>query len=167
MSLPRYFAPIRSLILPNSSRYSGSLTTPPCTQGVNWYVADKPIKLNIKRYLHLKYLSNVSNSHSSTPIESVLMICLSRPTTVILRILLARQTSWRPPFSCFAVDEVEWDVSRLAFFFLGQFSVFLLGSDCLQNPLRCCMPSRFTFTQECRRTHSHLRRPNLAKSSSI
>ncbi|MBN8828238.1 MAG: carbonic anhydrase family protein [Sphingobacteriia bacterium] len=46
-------------LLPNNSNiynYVGSLTTPPCTEGVNWLVMDKPIEASIDEITALRNL---------------------------------------------------------------------------------------------------------------
>ena len=35
-------------------QYSGSLTTPPCSDGVIWLVAQKPLPVNVKTFLGFK-----------------------------------------------------------------------------------------------------------------
>lgn len=34
--------------------YSGSLTTPPCTEGVNWFIATEPLSMPVDAYNALK-----------------------------------------------------------------------------------------------------------------
>lgn len=34
--------------------YTGSLTTPPCTEGVAWYISSKPLPLSVQSYNALK-----------------------------------------------------------------------------------------------------------------
>jgi carbonic anhydrase len=34
--------------------YAGSLTTPPCSEGVSWYVVDKPLEISVDQYLAYK-----------------------------------------------------------------------------------------------------------------
>ncbi|MBD3748770.1 MAG: carbonic anhydrase family protein [Sphingobacteriales bacterium] len=41
--------------------YIGSLTTPPCTQGVNWFVFKEPITASLKQVKELKSLMPVNN----------------------------------------------------------------------------------------------------------
>jgi len=34
--------------------YSGSLTTPPCTEQVNWFVAENPLHISVSQYAAIK-----------------------------------------------------------------------------------------------------------------
>ena len=42
-------------------RYSGSLTTPPCTEGVKWFVLDEPIELSAQQIHALHSIIGTSN----------------------------------------------------------------------------------------------------------
>ncbi|KAM0755191.1 carbonic anhydrase [Meredithblackwellia eburnea MCA 4105] len=41
--------------------YSGSLTTPPCSEGVSWHVATTPLKLSLERFQSLKSTITTNN----------------------------------------------------------------------------------------------------------
>ena len=49
--------------------YAGSLTTPPCTEGITWYVLKAPIEMSqaqIAAYMKLEHLG-----HTNRPIQSL------------------------------------------------------------------------------------------------
>ena len=48
-------------------RYSGSLTTPPCTESVNWLVMTEPVKLPLEQISQYEKLLN----HNNRPIQPV------------------------------------------------------------------------------------------------
>jgi carbonic anhydrase len=50
--------------------YQGSLTTPPCTEGVNWYVIKSPITLSVKQVKELQELMPLNNYRKEQPINS-------------------------------------------------------------------------------------------------
>jgi len=49
------------------SHFKGSLTTPPCSEGVNWYVMDKPIELS---QAQIKKFAKVIG-HNARPVQSL------------------------------------------------------------------------------------------------
>ncbi len=52
---PLDFSPLAALVNTNQFyRYDGSLTTPPCSQGVTWLVAQRTAPLNVASYNALK-----------------------------------------------------------------------------------------------------------------
>ena len=61
------FSPMRLLPRGAGSRrfftYSGSLTTPPCTEGVDWYVYEKPITLSAEQLEQLQGFYNGNDRH--------------------------------------------------------------------------------------------------------
>lgn len=58
--------------LPNNKgyySYTGSLTTPPCTQGVNWIVFKEPITVSLKQVNILKELMPIDNFRNEQPLN--------------------------------------------------------------------------------------------------
>lgn len=57
----------------NYYSYSGSLTTPPCTEGVNWIVFKKPIILSVEEVLKLKNNMPINNYRNEQPLNNRLV----------------------------------------------------------------------------------------------
>jgi carbonic anhydrase len=49
--------------------YIGSLTTPPCTEGVNWFVFKEPITVSLKQVNVLKQLMPINNFRNEQPLN--------------------------------------------------------------------------------------------------
>jgi carbonic anhydrase len=59
-------------LLPNlqtTYRYSGSLTTPPCTEGVTWLVMTEPVHLSAAQLADLKALFKEGNNRPPQPLN--------------------------------------------------------------------------------------------------
>ena len=49
--------------------YIGSLTTPPCTEGVNWFIFKEPITVSLKQVNVLKQLMPINNFRNEQPLN--------------------------------------------------------------------------------------------------
>lgn len=49
--------------------YSGSLTTPPCTEGVRWHVLNQPIEASADQISH--FISLLHDGHNSRPVQEL------------------------------------------------------------------------------------------------
>lgn len=61
-----------NLNLPENNEYytySGSLTTPPCTESVSWYVFKSPITISLKQVKQLQALMPLNNYRNEQPIN--------------------------------------------------------------------------------------------------
>ncbi|PWW73256.1 carbonic anhydrase [Tuber magnatum] len=60
--------------------YSGSLTTPPCSEEVSWYVVEEPLAITVKQFNKMrkiiKFNSRVTqNDYANPPKENLLALC--------------------------------------------------------------------------------------------
>jgi len=46
--------------------YSGSLTTPPCTEQVNWFVAETPLYISVSQYVAIKRAMRFNSRFTQT-----------------------------------------------------------------------------------------------------
>lgn len=44
--------------------YSGSLTTPPCTEQVSWFVSESPITIPAEQFTHLKRATGFNSRYT-------------------------------------------------------------------------------------------------------
>ncbi|MGB5462094.1 MAG: carbonic anhydrase family protein, partial [Aureibaculum sp.] len=49
--------------------YSGSLTTPPCTENVRWYIFKEPITVSVDQVKQLQQLMPVNNYRNEQPLN--------------------------------------------------------------------------------------------------
>lgn len=49
--------------------YVGSLTTPPCTEGVNWFIYKKPITISLKQVKELQKIMPLNNYRNEQPLN--------------------------------------------------------------------------------------------------
>lgn len=49
--------------------YSGSLTTPPCTEGVRWHVLEEPIEASAEQISH--FIGLLQDGHNSRPVQDL------------------------------------------------------------------------------------------------
>ena len=62
---------LSSLFLENKNYYSyrGSLTTPPCTENINWIVFKQPFILSVEEVLKLKKNMPINNYRNEQPLN--------------------------------------------------------------------------------------------------
>jgi carbonic anhydrase len=53
----------------NYYNYTGSLTTPPCTEGVNWFVFNSPITISVEQVKKLQELMPINNYRPENPLN--------------------------------------------------------------------------------------------------
>lgn len=53
----------------NYFTYKGSLTTPPCTENVEWFVFQNPIEVSLEQVELLKYLMPINNYREEQPVH--------------------------------------------------------------------------------------------------
>jgi Eukaryotic-type carbonic anhydrase len=73
------FAPLASAISSLSFyTYSGSLTTPPCSEGVRWFVATEPLSMAVDTYNALKDVVNFNSRFMQNSLGEQNLLSLSR-----------------------------------------------------------------------------------------
>lgn len=59
------------------AQYSGSLTTPPCSEGVSWYVCTQPLPLSVNSYNAVKKLLKFNSRYKQNTLGSVNLLDLA------------------------------------------------------------------------------------------
>ena len=60
-------------------RYSGSLTTPPCTESVNWLLMTTPVELSAEQLTALDSLFEGGNNRPGQPINDRALLADNTP----------------------------------------------------------------------------------------
>ncbi|KAF7974789.1 hypothetical protein HWV62_11277 [Athelia sp. TMB] len=66
-------------------QYTGSLTTPPCSEGVSWFLATSPIPLSLKTYVALKDTTKTNNRYTQNSLgQTNILVVASKHLTAYM-----------------------------------------------------------------------------------
>lgn len=73
-------------------QYSGSLTTPPCTESVAWFISAKPLALSVKTFNSVKHVLkfNARYTQSALGEDNLLEVAASELDATTTKLALAK-----------------------------------------------------------------------------